>query len=274
MSRSIAVKCTYNDGDEGHLVGFKGTCSLDLLQTYVKRKDMYCGSEECPCHTYYFRDRLRGERPPFPCMESRLFHNWEVAASLGREPGSGSHQHLTETGPGAFAVLTTTFLGGLERERAIIGVFPIAKIAEEGREVRVVAAPTGRIRLPLEEARQLFFWAYCDTESHQPEWHQGLFRYMDEGQVHRILVDVAATVRDENTWAEIDRLIQSAFGSGPAPQAPGCLREKSSSRNTDVAQARKYGLGGEGQEHRKLKEWLLQHPEDIGIPDAIRGTAE
>ena len=28
MSHSIAVKCIYNDGDEGFLVGFKGVCSL------------------------------------------------------------------------------------------------------------------------------------------------------------------------------------------------------------------------------------------------------
>jgi hypothetical protein len=33
-------------------------------------------------------------------------------------------------------------------------------------------------------------------------------------------------------------------------------------------------LGGEGQGHRKLKEWLRQHPEDIGITDAVQATAE
>ena len=274
MSHSIAVKCIYNDGDEGFLVGFKGPCSLGLMQQYVKCEELYCGGEQCPCHTYYFRDRMQGERPAYPCMESRLFRDWEVAASPGRGSGNGNLQHLIEAGPGEFAVLTTTFLGNLESERSIIGLFQIAEITEEGREVRVVAAPTGRIRLPLEEARQLFFWAYCDTDSHQPEWHRGLFRYLDDGQVHRILADVAETVRDEKTRAEIDALIQSAFGSGPAPPASGCLPEKSAWRKAAVAQARKYGLGGEGQDHRRSKEWLRQHPEDIGITDAIHATAE
>jgi hypothetical protein len=239
MSHSIAVKCIYNDGDEGFLVGFKGVCSLDLMQRYVKCKEIYCGSEQCPCHTYYFRDRMQGERPACPCMESRLFRDWEVAVDRGRASGNGNGLDITGAGPGEFAVLTTTFLGGLERERAIIGLFQIGEITAGGGELRVVAAQTGRIRLPLEEARQLFFWAYCDTESHRPEWHHGLFRSIDHGQVHRILVDVAETVRDERTRAEINRLIESAFGSAPAPPASGCLREKGALRKTEVAQARK-----------------------------------
>jgi hypothetical protein len=274
MSHSIAVKCIYNDGDEGALVGFKGVCSLDLMQRYVQCKELYCGSQQCPCHTWYFQDRMQGERPAFPCMESRLFRDWEVVAGPGRESGNGSCQHLSGARTGEFAVLTTTFLGALESERTIIGLFQIGEITEEGGETRVAAAPTGRIRLPLEEARQLFFWAYCDTESHRPEWHGGLIRSLDDGQVHRILVDLAETVRDEKTRGDIDGLIQSAFGPDPAPQASGCLREKSARRKAAVAQARKYGLGGEGQDHRRWKEWLRQHPEDIGITDAIHATAE
>ena len=226
MSQSIAVKCIYNDADEGSLVGFKGACSLDLMQRYVKCKEIYCGSEQCPCHTYYFRDRMQGERPAFPCLESRLFRDWEVSAEPGRASVNGSGQDLAGTGPGEFAVLTTTRLGALESERTIIGLFQIGEITEEGGEMRVVAAPTGRIRLPLEEARQLFFWAYCDTESHRPEWHRGLFRSLDHGQVHRILVDVAETVRDEKTRAEIDRLIQSAFGSVPRRQLPDACAKR------------------------------------------------
>ena len=274
MSHSIAVKCIYNDGDEGYLVGFKGVCSLDIMRRNVRCEQIYCGSLQCPCHTYYFHDRLQGERPASPCMESRLFRDWEVGTGEGRESGNGDSQHITGTEPGRFAVLTTTFLGNLESERTIVGVFQIGRITEEGGAMRIFAAPTGRIRLPLEEARQLFFWAYCDTESHRPEWHKGLFRHLADGQVHRILVDVAETVRDEQTRTEVGDLIQRAFGSQPAPPACGCLREKSFRRKAEIAQARKYGLGGEGQDHRRLKEWLRQHPEDIGITDAVQASAE
>ena len=251
MSHSIAVKCIYNDGDEGFLVGFKGACSLDLMQRNVKCEQIYCGSEECPCQRYYFQDRLQGERPAFPCMESRLFRDWEIGTRGRRESGNGDSGHLAGTAPGRFAVLTTTFLGDLESERTIVGLFQIGHVTEEGGAVRLIAAPTGRVRLPLEEARHLFFWAYCDTESHRPEWHDGLIRCVQEGQIHRILVDVAETVRDEKTRAEVGDLIQRAFGSTPAPPACGCLRQKSIRRKAEMAQARKYGLGGEGELHRR-----------------------
>ena len=274
MSHSIAVKCVYNDADEGFLVGFKGACSLALMQQYVRCEQLYCGSEQCPCHTHYFRDHLQGERPSFPCMESRLFRDWEVGSGPGWEPADGGSQHLVGTEPGRFAVLTTTFLGGLESERIIVGLFQIADITEEGRTVRVSAAPSGRIRLPLEEARRLYFWAYCDTASHRPEWPGGLFRPIDDGQVHRILVDIAETVRDEKTQMEIGSLIRDSFGSNPAPPAAGCLPERSTRRKAEMALDRKYGLGGEGEEHRWLKEWLRRHPEEIGITDAIQATAE
>jgi hypothetical protein len=274
MPNSIAVKCIYNDADEGYLVGFNGVCSLDLMQKYVRCEELYCGREECPCYMHYFRDHLQGERPAFPCMESRLFRDWEVAIQPGREPGRGGLDHLTRTRPGRFAVLTTTLLGGLERERIIVGLFQIGQIMEDAGTVRVIAGPTGRIRLPLEEARRLFFWAYCDTASHRPEWHSGLIRQLEDGQVHRILADLAETVRDEHTRAEIGGLIEQAFGSAPAPPPAGCLREESVRRKAKVAQARKYGSGGEGEEHRRLKEWLRQRPEDIGIFDAIQATAD
>jgi hypothetical protein len=274
MSHSIAVKCIYNDADEGPLVGFKGACSLDLMQQYVQRKDIHCGRELCPCHTYYFRGRMHGRRPAFPCMESRLFRDWEVTAGAERGPLNGSLQQLTDVQPGQFAVLTTTFLGALEKERSIIGLFQIGEITVSGEEARVVAAPNGRLRLPLEEARQLSFWAYCDSESHRPEWHHGLFRALENSQVHRILVDLADTVRDEKTKAKIERLVRSTFGPDPAPPASGCLAEKSVSRKRQVAQARKYGPGGEGSGHRRLREFLQRYPEEIGITDSIRAIAE
>jgi hypothetical protein len=241
MSNSIAVKCVYNDADEGYLVGFNGVCSLDLMRKYVKCEELYCGSEGCPCHTWYFHEHMQGERPAFPCMESRLLRDWEVAPNPGSVAVNRRGQLVNGARPGGFAVLTTTFLGGLECERIIVGLFQIGEIARQGGLVRVIAAPTGRIRLPLEEARQLFFWAYCDSDSHQPEWHRSLCRSFDDGQVHRILVDVAETVRDERTRVEIGGLIQKAFGSGPALAANGCLREKSVRRKAEMAQARKSG---------------------------------
>jgi len=38
MSHSIAVKCVYNDGDEGLLLGFNGVCSPDIMQRNVRNE--------------------------------------------------------------------------------------------------------------------------------------------------------------------------------------------------------------------------------------------
>ena len=32
MNKHTAVKCTYNNGDEGDYVGFNGTCSEDIIK--------------------------------------------------------------------------------------------------------------------------------------------------------------------------------------------------------------------------------------------------
>lgn len=43
----IAFKCTYNDGDEGYYVGFKGTCSDDtIIYKYITLNLAGCGAEK------------------------------------------------------------------------------------------------------------------------------------------------------------------------------------------------------------------------------------
>jgi hypothetical protein len=69
-------------------------------------------------------------------------------------------------------------------------------------------------------------------------------------------------------------MIESRFGTSPAPTACGCLSDKSVSRKAHIARTRKYGPGGEGREHLRIKEWLREHPELIGMNDIVRATAE
>jgi len=101
-----------------------------------------------------------------------------------------------------------------------------------------------------------------------------LFRYLEDGQVHRILTDVAATVRDEQTRKKIDALIQQVFKGEEAPPANGCLREKSVNRAAALAAQRKYGPGGEGPDHRRLKNWIAKHPEALHINDVAKVKEE
>lgn len=249
MSQSIAFKCTYNDGGEGVFVGFAGTCSNDNIQRNVKGERVWCSNPRCDC-TQFFKKDMKGAPPVEPCYESRLFQNWAFGAgAFHTGVKAGKRIHLTNSAPGKFAVLTTRFPGDTEADRRIIGLFKIAQIENQNT---VIAAPAGRVRLPLEEAKELFFWAYLSTAINAPTWCTGLFRYLEDGQVHRILEDVAATVRDEKTKASISALINDSFGGAPAPPPSGCLAGKSTGRQAAIEELRKYGPGGEGPDHREL----------------------
>lgn len=274
MSYSVAFKCTYNDGDEGVYVGFKDTCSIDNIKRNVENKRVWCSNEKCECAKFYDKG-LTGDKPtpPHLCMESELFREWKFGAGdFHHGTKKGEPKRITKAKPGGFAILTTRFPGEPEKDRRIIGLFRIASIY---RQNMVIAAPRGRIRLPLEEAKALYFWAYCSNEERKPLWGAGLFRYLlKDGQDHRILTDVASTVRDEDTKSEIDWLITQAFGNKPAPQARGCLPSRSADRSTAIARTRKYGPSGEGKAHRELKEWIAKHPEALKLTDVVNVRVE
>lgn len=50
--------------------------------------------------------------------------------------------------------------------------------------------------------------------------------------------------------------------------------DKSLFDQTRIARIRKYGPAGEGQEHRRLKLWLAEHPEEIGLRDIVAAKVE
>jgi len=56
------------------------------------------------------------------------------------------------------------------------------------------------------------------------------------------------------------------------------MRQVSAQRISEEApkrrELRKYGPGGEGSDHRKLKEWIRDHPEDIGLRGVLRSHLE
>lgn len=271
MAFSVAFKCTYNDGDQGPYVGFAGTCSTENIFRNVQNHRVWCSNDKCKCRVFYDR-QMQGSRPVDPCQESKLFREWKFGAGRYHHgPRAGQRIALTRTEPGKFAILTTRFPGEPEEDRRIIGLFRIASV--EGKNA-VIASPIGRIRLPLEEARLLYFWAYHRNKSKYPGWGTLLFRYLEDGQVHRILKDVASSVRDETTKEQISVLIRQAFGTQRAPAPTGYLAEKSLTRDVAVAALRKYGPGGEGKHHKDLKTWISKHPEVLNLSDVTSVNVE
>ena len=63
----------------------------------------------------------------------------------------------------------------------------------------------------------------------------------------------------------IEEILEKDFPKVSLLPPSGPRAKKSGSRARRVVMTRKYGSGGEGKEHKKLKEWVAQHPESLGV---------
>jgi len=202
--RHVAVKCTYNNGNEGVFVGFNGTCSEDIIKWNIDSGRIWCSNKQCECRKYY-DGGFKGNPPTDPCYESRLFRAWEFG--VGRyHSGSkaGTPMRLANVEKGKLAVLTTRFPGDDEEDRKIIGFFKIAGLRNPpDHETYLVADQKCALRLPLEEAKELLFWDYYSTRG-GIKWGTGLFRYLADSQVMPILADLRDTIRDPISRQMID----------------------------------------------------------------------
>ncbi len=221
---SVAFKCTYNNGGEGEFVGFSDTCSTVNMERNVRSARVWCSDKDCQCRQ--FIDGMRKDKPKDPCYESKLFREWHFAAGehhLGEKRGMPIHMQAGKVKAGEFAILTARFPNEPdESQRRIIGVFQIGEVKDvPNSETMLIASPKGRIRLRMVEAKELFFWEYYTTASTQPDWRTGLFRYLDDTQAHRILVDTVAIIQDSDRKAIVNDLIAQAFGRNSAPPALG-----------------------------------------------------
>ena len=264
MNQHVAIKCTYNNGNEGAFVGFNGTCSENIIKLNIDSGRVWCSRKECDCRKYYDRG-FRGHKPTNPCYESMHFRYWKYGAGwyhTGKR--AETPIHMSKDCKGKIAISTTRFPRDKEIDRKIIGLFKISNVIEEReKETILVADKEFRIRLPLEEAKELFFWNYYYSKGNL--WRSGLFRYLDSKIVSRILFDLKETIRDKNLKAIITKLLEQDFPGIIPPSDSDARVKRDINRTKRVATVRKYGAGGEGAEHRKLKEWIAKNPHEIGF---------
>lgn len=269
MGKHVAIKCTYNNGGEGVLVGFNGACSEDIIKRNIESGRIWCSQKDCQCRQYYDRG-FKGDRPLDPCYESSLFRDWKYGAGwyhTGKR--AGTPIHLANVEKGKIAVLTTRFPGDSEEDRKIVGFFKIANLVDQpDEETWLIADKEFAVRLPIEEARELFFWDYYSTRG-GATWGTDLVRYLDDSQVARILSDLKQTLHNEKSKAIVETLLAKDFAGINILPASGSRASKSGDRFKRVVLLRKYGYGGEGAKHKALKEWVSQHPEFLGLKDVL-----
>ena len=265
VKNNIAVKCTYNNGDENPLVGFNGTCSEDIIIYNIKKKHVWCSSHRNDCKKY-LKNGFNGKKPISPCSESILFNNWEIGAGVYQNgKKKGKPISIINGKLNKVALLTTVFPNEKEINRKIIGLFLIKNISENNGidEIRFSAYKQYRIRLPLDEAKNLNFWNYYNTKS-GAKWGSGLIRYLKDEVVIAIINDLIETVSN-NDYKNILYNIKTKYYSQTIPVKKSFISVKNEDRTKKVFLERKYGSTGEGELHRKLKNWIAEHPDFLGI---------
>jgi len=267
MSKNIAFKCTYNNGGEGLLVGFSGTCSEDIIKFNVKNR-RWCGQPDNSCQKY-FSNGFVGRLPTAPCYESELFTEWKFGTGWYHTGGkAGTPIRSKQVGTGKYAILTTRFPNTSEEDRKIIGFFKIGQIKQdENTETILYADPKERLRLSLDEASELNFWDYYRNKNGGKKWGTGLFRYLEDDQVANILFDLRDTVRGEENRMQIKSMIDNTFSQVNDTRT-------SLKRIEKIMHKRKYGRGGEGPNHKRLKIWVHQNPDKLGISEVIESHLE
>jgi len=265
MAQHVAIKCTYNNGDEGAFVGFNGTCSEDIIKWNIEHGRVWCSHQDCECKKYY-DNGFKGNKPIEPCYESVIFRDWKYGAGWYHTGERDKTPiHLSNVEEGKIAILTTRFPNDEERDRRIIGLFKIQRVTNNpGEETVMHADKHFCLRLPMEEAKGLYFWDYYSTKG-GARWGTGLIRYLNDEQVVRILADIRGTLRDEGAKAIVSGLLNQDFPKISPPSASGPRIKKSGIRTKRIFMSRKYAAGGEGVEHKKLKEWVAQNPKELEL---------
>jgi hypothetical protein len=268
--KNLACNLIYNNGDEAALVGFKGRCDVKNIKYNIELdKDRWCSQQGCSCKKYYDRG-FKGATDNYPCNESRLFEDWEW--NPGNEFKTGKPFRILKSGEGKIAILTTRFPNSPESERKIIGFLKIEEIVDN---YNVIALKEQSIRLTLDEAHELDFWNYhINSKSAFPIWRQGRFRYLDDIQVAAIFHDLRSIVQNDSTKALLRTLLDDDFSeySEDRPDVDGAIPNSFSKK---VLLKRKYGKGGESQEHMNLKEFIANNPRKIGLnPKEVTAKVE
>ena len=261
----VALKVNYNDGSPGLGIGYKGVCTEQNIIRNMKRVN--CSLTDNPCRLYYEHGFKPSERPATKnqCYEKNLFLKWQFGAGMYHHGNrTGKPIPIKKINTGDIAVLTTRFPDSSEEERKIIGLYKMASLdTSRGNSdgYLIEADKDVRLELPADLAGKLNFWNYHKNKNGNGiGWNEGLFRYLEKLEVDAIISDLYYMVNEESQRTTLNMaLVQRNI------QKP--LKINRSEFIENVITQRKYGAGGEGLQHKELKEWVARNPALLGLKD-------
>lgn len=265
----VALKVTYNDGGPGtSRFGYCGICTNPTMLYNVKlKKRPNCKAAESPCRQYV-DNQFKGRRPTnrsLHCYESRMLANTPLTFGFGlyhRGQKIGQPMPVQGVAPGDMAFLTTKFPEAREEERVVFGCFRVAKepFFEEGWGYVLQSDGTIDLVFPDDVASRILFWNYCTNKDGSTRWDSGLHRHLKDTATADLLSDAFLLLEGTDER----ETIASALGEVPKRRN---IRPSSGFRHG-------FGGGGEGEAHRRLKEFVARHPEKIGLPKRSKANVE
>lgn len=276
--RGLALKVNYNDGGaSGGLIGYRGVCTDRIMVQNVEVEERpWCSNPENQCRQYCDRGR-KGRRPRVPaaggradrqwpvCYESELldrspFKFWTGTYHSGRHDGEPIPIRFGKVAVGDIALLTTIPPGLSEQDRIVFACYMVGKSGADELGNYIESDGEMDIVLPDHIARECRYWDYqAPNKDGSRWWGSGLHRFLDEERTARLVTDLLFELGDA---PERDLLVDALGDSVEIrpPQAPcGGLRARG---------------GGEGDEHRCLKELVAGNPRLIGLPPKSKATLE
>jgi len=202
---NIAFKCNYCDGGKSEeTVGYKGVCSDDTIKYNIKvAKHVWCSQPENMCNKYLqgeisreevceYYEKTKSEFSKSVCYESQMLELWIAGAGITQKGADkGKPMSLKNVKANSLALLTTKLPRTKDKDRFIFAGFLIDESYEGDSkgEGHVGANEKYRMRLSLEEAKQLKFWDYYFNPN-KPEkiiFGSGLHRYLTDVQSAQVL---------------------------------------------------------------------------------------
>ena len=264
--KGLALKATYNDGGAhpGGLVGYRDVCSDRVMLDNVRvRKMTNCSAEGGPCRVFVDRN-FKGKRPrlgsvPSWCYESTLLSTSPWCFSSGmyhHGPRAGEPMPITNVEPGDIAFLTTLTPGSPQPARFVFALFRIARVnAPHWGGRGILSDGNLEILLPDEMAPSVRFWDYFTNKGGREFWGTGLHRHLNEASTRDLLANLLSLLGDRE---ERDILYAGLCGQ----VAPRPLPTRRSANQAGRSH------GGEGEAHRRLKQYVAENPAAIGLPNS------
>ena len=269
---NVAFKCTYNDGGAKGFVGFGGTCSdgniLRNVKTHPRR---WCSAPANDCRRFHDRG-FKGGRPVHPCYESEIAKRWRFGpGTYHSEKRDGKPIPMRHAQVGKVALLTTRHPDfDFENDRIVFGVYEIERVRADSDGLNwIEGSAEHAIRLSDGVALALPYWDFRNLgPEDRPDWRTGLFRYLSDQEVTNFLHALNSHLWSAQHRAVLERLLACCGNLEPES-----LGSRVMTKAMEAALKRKYGLGGEGERHRALKQFIANHPERLGLGSG-RGTVE